>query len=1420
MSAPRNVARALCLAILSLGLASTASAASLPELGVELTRDPAPSSTPLTHSDERAVYLATVRNAASPNPNPGDELTCLGTLADGTPWFGNPAPSFTYQWLRNGSDIAGATERTYTLTEADKGKPIQCRVVGTNQSFPSGTATTEAGSNVLTDVTTATGTGTLEAGSSVIKDLTVTSGAFSFDQAISGPGIPPGTTIKFPNPVPPTVPFELHLSGPATASGPTSFTAGPQPFGEGATITGAGIPPGTSVISADGRDLTLSTNATASEAGVSISGSFPPVGSSRASSPFMVGPAPVPTMPSGSTGPAIAGTAENKAGDVLTCAAPGGWTGNSLSWSFQWLRNGVPAPHGPVENTATTSKYELQETDVNPAAIMQCEAIAKDAAGSEILVPADNVLSTSPEVPGPYSPAVAGSAPDIALPTSTTGQVTAEVELPAGAETRVNSVKGEGWSCIKLAPAPPVHAGVTCNRSDSLAPGSAYPPVEVVAQIDPNAPDTLVAKATASGGGAASPASDEDSVTVGPAVPFGFQAFKTEVLDELGADFTQAGGHPFSAGAQLTFNEHARSDPLANGTFRASNGLVKNIRTDTPPGFAGNPQALPESCARVDLVLKEACPAGSVAGGITLETDQNVFKDLPLYLLEPERGTPAQFGFAVPAVHLVFTLTAELRPTDGYAVSLVATPAPKGPELFGVKATLCSFGTKFLPKPASFKGCRKANEPGSLEIPFLSLPTRCGDPASTRTEIYADSWEDPGSYTRAEYSAPAITGCEKLSFEPELKARPTTNAADSPSGLEVDLHIPQNQDVEGTATAQLKQAVVTLPPGLVVNPSSANGLGACSPAQIGLGDNNPNSCPDSSKLGTVSAQTPILDHPLPGNLYLASPHENPFGSLLALYLVVESPDDGLVIKLAGKVDADPSTGQLTTTFDQNPQAPVEDVELKLRSGATAPLRTPQVCGKYSTTSSLTPWSAPDSGPPATPKDTYSINKGPNGSACSASEAALPNSPSFEAGTTSPLAATYSPFVLKLRREDGSQQLSQVTATPPPGLVAKLAGVLPCPEAAIAAAAARSGRDEQASPSCPAASEVGSVIAGAGAGPSPYYATGKAYLAGPYKGAPLSLAILTPAVAGPFDLGTVVVRTALHLDPRTAQVTAKSDPLPSILQGIPLDVRSVTVLMNRPSFILNPTNCDAMNISGQAISTLGQVAQLGNRFQVGECSRLPFKPSLKLRLHGPTARGGYQGMVATLTAKPGEANIASTVVTFPHSAFLAQEHIRTICTRVQFAAHACPARSIYGRATAVTPLLDQPLSGPVYLRSSSSTLPDLVIALKGPDATPIEVELAGRNDSKNGGIRNSFELVPDAPVTKFTLRLQGGTKALIVNSRNLCAGTQRATVVMGAQNGKSREFRPVVGNDCAKRGKKGRGGSKGHGSRTAKRHAQG
>jgi len=875
----------------------------------------------------------------------------------------------------------------------------------------------------------------------------------------------------------------------------------------------------------------------------------------------------------------------------------------------------------------------------------------------------------------------------------------------------------------------------------------------------------------------------------------------------------QAGEHPATAWTKFV--------RLGN-QFDKTDEKLKDVFVDTPPGLIG------------DLEAVEACPATQKARSCPLDTQVGIVYInsngwSPVWRVEAPKGVLAAFKFE--AADIPVYINAKLRTGDDYGLHITNLDAPTNispnlvkfifwgvpadPAWNSIRGDACieatAIGPGFMPVPRSAAGC-PASVPGPRK-PLLTLPTSCVGPLDTFLQI--NSWlgsTDSEEFTSHDNSMVPLgnEGCNAVPFAPTLEARPTTNLADSPSGLDVNIHIPQSEDPDEIASAHLRDSVVTLPAGMAVNPASANGLGACTEAQFGFtemeGDivhttEAPASCPKEAKLGTVQVDTPALDHPVPGEVYIAQPYENPFDSLLALYITLHDPETGIVAKLAGEVRADPVTGQLTASFKENPQLPFENLELHFFGGAGGSLRTPATCGTYSTTSSLTPWSAPDSGPPATPSDTWAIEQAPGGGSCPTSEDGLSSMLSFDAGTVVPIAGAHSAMVINLRREDGSQQFSALNLSPPPGLVGKLAGIPYCPDAALREAAAKSGRAEEANPSCPVASYVGSVTAGAGAGPKPYYAKGRAYLTGPYKNGPLSLTIVTPATAGPFDLGTIVVRTAIYVNPKTAQISAVSDDLPTILQGIPLDVRSVQVRLDRPDFILNPTSCNATSFLGALRTTVGQTTALLSRFQVAECGRLGLEPKMRLWLKGGTKRSDNPALTVALEPRAGDANLASVSVALPHSEFLDQSHIRTVCTRVQFAASQCPPAAIYGTATVTTPLLDYPLTGPVYLRSSDNPLPDLVPDLRGPAFQPIRLEAAGRTDSINGGIRNTFDFVPDAPFSRLVLKMQGGKKGLLENSTDICARKRRATVKYTGHNGARYVARPVLKPDCRKSNKR-------------------
>jgi len=900
---------------------------------------------------------------------------------------------------------------------------------------------------------------------------------------------------------------------------------------------------------------------------------------------------------------------------------------------------------------------------------------------------------------------------------------------------------------------------------------------------------------------------------------FGIKNFSAEATEADGSVDFQAGSHPYQYKVTFDLNTDAEG--------RGEGGELRSLVVSLPHGMVGNPEAVPH-CKQADFEGgTPRCPGNTQIGNAIIWFGGLRTNARPVFNLTPSLGSPATNAFSLLGFNSF--QNASLRSDDDFGLNISDLTIPQleitavTEWIWGVPADPRHDDERVCPSetgPVEELGC----ESDAPVLPYLTLPTSCdGPPKATLGVESRDDlgvfhsksvlWSDEGG------TPTSLDGCNALEFDPTISSQPTTNLADSPTGLDFKLHQPQNQDPEGASTAALKDTSVTLPPGLTLNASAANGLDACSEGQIGYRpredeihfSKDPQSCPNAAKLGTMQVGTPLVDHKLSGAVYLAKPFANPFGSLLALYLAIEDEQTGVVTKLAGEVTPDPHTGQLIVSFTENPQLPLEDIELSFFNGPKAALKTPLACGKYTTASTLVPWSAPE-GETVHPADSFQISAAAGGSgACPASEAQAPNRPAFSAGTIAPQAGAYSPFVLKVSRPDGSQRIGQVEATLPKGLTGKLAGVPYCSEADIAQAESREAPNqgilEQEHPSCPAASEVGTATVGAGAGIAPFYATGHAYLAGPYKGAPLSLVIVTPAVAGPFDLGAVVVRNALYVDPETAQIHAVSDRIPSIIQGVPLDIRSIAISLSRSQFTLNPTSCNPTQVLGASTSILGQGAALSNPFQVGGCRALKFAPKVAINLKGGTRRGAHPALKAVVSYPKGNyANIASAQVSLPHSEFLDQSHIGTICTKVQFAANACPKRSIYGFARAYTPLLEKPVEGPVYLRSSSHKLPDLVAALSGQ----VDVVLAGRVDTgKNKGIRTTFEAAPDAPVSKFVLEMQGGAKGLLINSENICRGEQLASSRLVGQNGKLSETRPLVKNSCKKARKagKGRGGQR-------------
>lgn len=880
---------------------------------------------------------------------------------------------------------------------------------------------------------------------------------------------------------------------------------------------------------------------------------------------------------------------------------------------------------------------------------------------------------------------------------------------------------------------------------------------------------------------------------------------------------TQAGAHP-DANTAFAFNLLSPFE---------TDGNARDIDVDLPPGFTGNPQATPQ-CTQAQFA-SFLCPTESQVGiaVVTLFFPQQE----PVYNVKPPNGQIAEFGFKVFTQNA--TVIAKVRTDTDSGLTTVTTNIPSNPALKAVSLTLWGVPASPIHDALRYRPGESIGAPGDasgnpisvagLPMAFLTNLTTCTGPEPLAT-LRVDSWQNPDVSVSSTATSPISTGCDQLTFSPSFSLTPDTAQSEAPAGYSAHLGIPQSSDPNKLGTPPLRDATVTLPAGVTLSPGVADGLQGCTDQQFGLHTLAPATCPEAAKIGTVHVATPVLPseesdflpngfsgthYQLSGSIYVRKPDAGAdLNSMYGIFLDIEDPTTGLVVKLRGSVVPNPATGQLTAVFTENPQLPFSDLLLEFEGGPRAPLANPVNCGTYTTNTSLSYWSGSAD---ATPSSSFGVDSGPGGGPCPAPESsARPFNLGFDAGVTNPVAGANSPFVLHLSRPDGAQEVGSLNATLPPGFAAVLKGVPDCSEAAIAAARANpSGVAEQGSASCPVASQIGTLTAGVGAGSNPLYVGGKAYLAGPYKGAPLSAVFIVPAVTGPFDLGNVVVRAGLYVDPNTAQVTVRSDRLPTILQGVPLRIRSIAVNIDRPSFTLNPTSCEKFSVGATVAGSSGASANLSSPFQVGNCSALAFKPKLKLSLSGGTSRAKFPALKAVLTQPAGQANIGYVQAMLPHSEFLEQGHIGTVCTRVQFNAvpRACPAQSVYGKAKAWSPLLEAPLEGPVYLRANGGEreLPDLVAALKGPESQPIEIDLVGYIDAKHGRIRNTFALVPDAPVSRFVLEMEGGKKGLLTNSENLCKiskAKREATVrVIGQNNMRADQF-PVVQNQCKAAGSKG------------------
>jgi len=976
--------------------------------------------------------------------------------------------------------------------------------------------------------------------------------------------------------------------------------------------------------------------------------------------------------------------------------------------------------------------------------------------------------------------------------------------LPAGLTvSSVTDVLGTGWDCSSVVPGA---SSFSCTSTTASLPSNANSTLAIDLAVANDASGVLVSTFSVSGGDPTTgdpsnpSATTPDPTTIAASPPpFGVDAFDGEAVDASGAPYTQAGGHPYAISTSIDFNTYTNAAPYKGAAWPVE--PVKDVLVDLPPGLVGDPTnvaqcTLEQLAHSASISSLPECPASSQVGVTFVRSLVSivfahgigaVIGPLPVYNMVPPPGVPARFAF--DAAGSIVSLDASVRSDGDYGFSVDVKDVPEGLAFGGTSLTF--WGVPSDPSHDGQRACPGAGPPaiGATGCPssdpptaFLRNPTSCTpDGVGLTTTLHVDSWTNPGDFREAsfvshlspgfplpssEWGAPqGPTGCEAVPFTPSISTRASNPAVGQPSAFNVDLSLPQSDDPRTIGESDLRTAVVRLPAGVRINPSSAIGLAGCTPEQIGLHSLADPTCPDGSKIGTVTVTTPLLRDPLNGTVYLASPHDNPFGTLIGIYIVAKG--SGVIIKQAGRVEADPVTGQLTTTVDGIPQTPFNDVRLSFNGGERSPLVNPTTCGTFTTHADLTGWS----GRLATSDSSYTVSQDGNGTACSAPQF----SPGFNAGTESPSAGSSSPFHVRITRTDADQELGGLTVNMPPGLTAKIANAVLCSDA------------DAANGTCPDGTKIGDVTVGAGAGANPFFITnGRAYLTGPYKGAPFGLSIVVPAVAGPFDLGNVVVRSAIYIDKHDASVRVVSDPLPTILQGIPLEVRDVRVDVNKPGFIVNPTSCAATQVRGTITSTGGASASVWDRFQAAECRGLGFAPRMAMSVggRGHLRTGQPTPFTTRVTMPAGDANLRYVRVSLPTTIDARLTVINDACTRAEFETDIAKcAHARAGSAVAVTPLLRDPLRGSVYFVKNGHPIPDLFVALRGQ----VDFDLIGRITIPGGKhLATTFDAAPDVPIKSFTLRLLGDSKNGSVGAAtNLCtAKSKKATAALTyiGQNG--------------------------------------
>jgi len=914
-------------------------------------------------------------------------------------------------------------------------------------------------------------------------------------------------------------------------------------------------------------------------------------------------------------------------------------------------------------------------------------------------------------------------------------------------------------------------------------------------------------------GGDTPSASLSQSLNVsGEPVSFGVEKYELRPENEDGSIDTQAGEHPFQLTTTLAFNQTYVRLAGTEGQHPSLPALAKDLKFDIPPGLLADATAVPQ-CPTVEFTEAveagqgnlNACPANTAVGvaSVTFYTPALRFqtKVVPVFNLVPAPGEPARFGFETASVPVF--LDTGIRTGENYGAEVSVTHAPTTVELLGSDVTIWGVpgdsrhdnargwecvDAGFFEGPEGEKHVKPCLPLEQAAPPaFLTLPTTCGVPQETT--VSGDAWpttfKHEGTvkeerFLQASYPMATLNGCEKLQFEPEFNAQPAQHDASTPTGLNVQVNLPQQGILSagGLAEADVRETTVVLPEGMQANAGAANGLSACTVEESGFSGFNgdtggtlggeleaqhfsggPVACSEDSKIGNVKIKTPLLPNPLEGFVYVASQDTNPFASPLVLYLIAEDPVSGVRIKLAGEVSINQTTGQLVSDFKNTPPDPFEELKLELYDGPRAAQATPASCGRYETQASFVPSSG---GKAAQRSSSFTLGAGPSGGACPSGS--LPFEPSFQAGTTVNQADAFTPFTLTIGRPDGQQALKSITMHLPPGLAATIASVPQCPEPAAAQG------------SCGAESLIGHSTAVSGLGGSPVTLGGSVYFAGPYKGAPFSIVDVTPANAGPFHLGNVVVRSTINVDPNTAAATITSDPIPQLVKGVPSQIKELNVVVDRAGFQFNPTNCDPMSVTGTLSGYEGASAAVSSPFQVANCAMLPFHPIFTASTSAHTSKANGANLFVKITYPNGAyANVAKSITELPYALPSRLTTIQKACPDTVFEANpaACDEGSEIGHAIVHTPVFKNPLVGPAYLVSHGNrAFPDIEIVLQGEGITLV---LDGHTDIKNSITKTSFESVPDAPVEIFELILPEGPHSALAANDNLCKPEKPGTV---------------------------------------------